>query len=115
MDNLYETGLEKPLLELCPICMDNDQFTYKSWIKLKRCSHCFHRHCIDLWLEKKDNCPVCIQNVYNNDKIIDIDNSNNSNSNSNSDRYICARYMIGFLVICLFSIFVMSIVLLCIR
>lgn len=50
--------------EECPICMDNDQFTFKSWVKLTNCSHIFHQHCIDLWLEHKQTCPVCVQNAY---------------------------------------------------
>ena len=48
---------------ICPICLDNDEFTYKSWVKL-RCHHCFHRHCIKIWMEKKTTCPVCVQPIF---------------------------------------------------
>lgn len=79
----YTTGLIVPFLdneekkekkEVCSICMDNDQFTYKSWVKLK-CSHYFHRHCIDLWLENHHTCPICIQDVtyQDNDIIVVIE------------------------------------------
>lgn len=50
--------------EECPICIDNDQFTCKSWVKLKQCKHFFHQHCIDQWMEHKWTCPVCVQHVY---------------------------------------------------
>jgi hypothetical protein len=50
--------------EECPICVDNDEFTYKSWVRLKACAHFFHQHCIDLWLEHKQTCPVCVQDVW---------------------------------------------------
>ena len=23
------------------------------------CNHKFHRACIDIWFEKKNNCPIC--------------------------------------------------------
>jgi hypothetical protein len=52
--------------EKCPICLDNDSFTRKSWVKL-HCLHLFHRHCIKIWMEKKDTCPVCVQSIRNND------------------------------------------------
>ena len=62
----YITGITKPYegsnAEDCSICIHNDVFTYKNWVKLK-CGHCFHRHCIDLWLENHKTCPICIQDV----------------------------------------------------
>jgi len=49
--------------EECNICLDNDSFTYKSWIKLG-CYHYFHRHCIELWIEERFTCPICRENIY---------------------------------------------------
>lgn len=57
---------------ICPICLDNDEFTYKSWAKL-RCHHCFHRHCIKIWMEKKTTCPVCVQPIFANNRAEDVD------------------------------------------
>jgi RNA polymerase subunit RPABC4/transcription elongation factor Spt4 len=75
----YTTGLSMPFLdnekgqkEVCPICLDNDQFTYKSWVKTK-CSHYFHRHCIDLWLETRKVCPICIQEITDENIIIIVE------------------------------------------
>lgn len=49
---------EDILNETCFICIDN----YKEK-ELKRilpnCNHCFHKKCIDKWLLKKSNCPIC--------------------------------------------------------
>jgi hypothetical protein len=50
--------------EKCSICLDNDTYTYKSWVKLDKCSHLYHRHCIDLWLENHRTCPLCTTDVY---------------------------------------------------
>lgn len=65
-DQPYTTGITKPYegshVQECSICLSNDEFTYKSWVELK-CGHCFHRHCIDLWLENHRTCPICIQEV----------------------------------------------------
>jgi hypothetical protein len=60
---LYISNVEKPYsgedrVE-CSVCLDNDMFTYKSWIILISCKHAFHRHCIDIWMEKSDECPLC--------------------------------------------------------
>lgn len=67
-DEPYKAGITKPYegvnVEECSICISNDEFTYKSWVELK-CGHCFHRHCIDLWLENHRTCPICVQDVYN--------------------------------------------------
>ena len=64
----YTEGYNKPYngenKEECSICLDNNEFTYKSWVKLG-CNHYFHRHCIDLWLEQRQTCPICVQNIYN--------------------------------------------------
>jgi len=70
---LYEEGFTKPYdgenREECPICSDNDAFTYKSWVKLG-CDHYFHRHCIDIWIDNKtvnninkSRCPLCQTNI----------------------------------------------------
>ena len=72
-DTSYKIGITKPYegdgKEDCSICMSNDQFTYKNWIEL-RCGHCFHRHCIDLWLENHRTCPICVQDVDENQQRI---------------------------------------------
>lgn len=78
----YKKGIVKPYegddKEECSICMSNDQFTYKNWAELRKCKHSFHHHCIDLWLEKHRTCPICIQNVDDDNDDID-DNDNNEN------------------------------------
>ena len=55
----YTDGVVIPVEsnEVCSICLDNDVYTYKSWVNLGRCHHQFHRHCIDLWLEHHRMCP----------------------------------------------------------
>jgi len=44
--------------EECPICLNairpGDQVR-----ELSGCSHCFHRSCIDLWLVRRADCPLC--------------------------------------------------------
>ncbi len=62
----YEDGYVVMIDEeqVCSICLDNDAYTYKSWVKLNHCSHRYHRHCIDLWLEGHRTCPLCTIDVY---------------------------------------------------
>jgi len=47
----------------CSICIDNDAFTYKSWVKLG-CSHYFHEHCINMWTVERPTCPICRDDIY---------------------------------------------------
>lgn len=50
---------DDPLLsEYCHICMDN--YKEKEFKRvIPSCNHCFHKKCIDKWLKKKGNCPIC--------------------------------------------------------
>jgi len=46
------------LSEYCHICMDN--YKEKEFKRIiPSCNHCFHKKCIDKWLKKKGNCPIC--------------------------------------------------------
>ena len=86
MNKPYQEGIMVPILdtydkddkyqEICSICLDNDIYTCKSWVKMNHCSHQFHRHCIDLWLEKNRVCPLCMKDVYEDDR----DRSHNPHS-----------------------------------
>lgn len=42
----------------CPICINNFK-TGDSIRALSSCGHCFHRSCIDLWLLRRADCPMC--------------------------------------------------------
>lgn len=64
----YEDDLEKGIQrEECAICLDNTELTYKTWVRLKVCSHEFHKSCIDLWLSNsaaKQACPLCLRDIH---------------------------------------------------
>jgi hypothetical protein len=58
-------------MEECSICLESE--TNVTLL----CNHTFHKKCIDEWLNKKNNCPICRHNItYNNpiDTIIKIIN-----------------------------------------
>lgn len=42
----------------CPICI-NEYKIGESLRTLESCGHCFHRSCIDLWLLRRADCPLC--------------------------------------------------------
>ena len=43
--------------ENCAICIDN---FYENCIKIKlQCGHYYHYDCIQPWIEKNNNCPLC--------------------------------------------------------
>jgi len=41
----------------CPICLD--EFKCRQHCRRFGCSHVFHKKCIDKWLTKNTQCPVC--------------------------------------------------------
>lgn len=48
--------------EDCPICLNS----YKAGDPIRRlgtCGHTFHRSCVDLWLLRSADCPLCKQTV----------------------------------------------------
>jgi len=46
----------------CSICL-NDIGQDDTVRLLSSCGHCFHRCCIDLWLLRRADCPLCKQSV----------------------------------------------------
>lgn len=46
---------------ICPICQDDYQMD--DLVKILPCHHCFHGKCIDQWLPRSENCPMCNQNL----------------------------------------------------
>jgi len=56
----------------CPICLAGFQ-QGESVRTLGGCGHCFHRCCIDLWLLRSSECPLCKRNVNSKDKAFNDD------------------------------------------
>lgn len=50
----------------CSICL-NEICAHDSVRQLGVCGHTFHRSCIDLWLLRRADCPLCKQNVLTED------------------------------------------------
>jgi len=46
----------------CPVCINCFE-TGESLRTLRSCGHCFHRSCIDLWLLRRADCPLCKRSV----------------------------------------------------
>ena len=46
----------------CSICIQD--YNLGEYRKTLNCEHTFHKKCIDRWLKKSNNCPLCRQNVY---------------------------------------------------
>lgn len=59
LKNFYKnkTGYIKTDNERCPICFEN--FTRGEEYNILNCIHVFHKHCLDLWLDNAQNCPMC--------------------------------------------------------
>ena len=57
-----------PILnEECLICMDKYKLGELKR-KIPKCSHCFHKKCVDKWLKKKASCPICRCNLLEEDE-----------------------------------------------
>lgn len=49
----------------CAICLDNI-INIKS-LEITTCNHLYHKNCLHAWINKKDNCPMCRNNISLND------------------------------------------------
>eukprot|EP00913_Durusdinium_trenchii_P032179 g30131.t1 len=61
-------------LKDCPICL-TELCAGESARKLSLCGHTFHRSCIDLWLFRRADCPLCKTEVKTCDKVETRDKS----------------------------------------
>ncbi|CAD8150663.1 unnamed protein product [Paramecium pentaurelia] len=43
--------------QYCQICLQNYNKDHK--IRISYCTHFFHAECLDIWIEKNENCPTC--------------------------------------------------------
>lgn len=43
--------------DCCAVCLDS--FKSRQHARFLVCSHKFHRQCLDRWLSRKNECPVC--------------------------------------------------------
>jgi hypothetical protein len=61
----------------CSICQDasiDDEITHGNIVKIKDCTHEFHRTCLYEWLDTHDSvktCPLCRDNLYTKPESID--------------------------------------------
>lgn len=75
-DNTCSICREK-LETLCVDCLNcNSKDNIECNVSQGNCGHCFHKHCVDLWLKDKSRtlCPVCtlplqikVKNMNNNE------------------------------------------------
>ena len=82
--------------EECPICccsMNNNNVHKTS------CNHCFHKDCLNKWLENNDNCPICRKQLKENkQKKVKVDLTNdligirNYRTQQNHSNYSHSRF-----------------------
>ena len=46
----------------CSICLED--LKHKEYKRTLKCSHVFHKKCVDKWLKYNDECPLCRINVF---------------------------------------------------
>ena len=56
-------------VDYCSVC--NEQFNENKYV-LKKCGHIYHEKCIDIWLNKKNNCPLCQKDQTIDKIVIDV-------------------------------------------
>jgi hypothetical protein len=54
----------------CPICLENICKTEKI-VKMNVCCHQFHKNCALSTLERKEECPICRSNIYDDIELIE--------------------------------------------
>jgi len=64
-ESLLNIKKENPL---CSICLTDITLNKKEL----GCKHNFHKQCIDKWLEKKSNCPICRKEVIEDEPVVNF-------------------------------------------
>ncbi|KAK7396428.1 hypothetical protein VNO78_17430 [Psophocarpus tetragonolobus] len=68
----FTKGEENQSMCCCVVCLT--EFQEHDMLKvLPNCSHAFHLHCIDIWLQTNANCPLCRSNVISGNKHCPLD------------------------------------------
>jgi hypothetical protein len=80
---------------LCPICHESINVScFENNTNKTTCSHYFHSNCINKWLEKSSTCPVCREQLKEDEiedttsEISSIDENEESNDNFIDDYII---------------------------
>ncbi|GLJ42589.1 hypothetical protein SUGI_0882800 [Cryptomeria japonica] len=60
----------------CAICLSEFQ-DGETLRLLPKCSHAFHVHCIDVWLQSNSNCPMCRANIVSTGLVDNTQATNN--------------------------------------
>ncbi len=59
-------------LNKCSICLE----TITKNGKITNCNHTFHNNCLNQWLKKKKNCPICRTKINKDISFIDLITNN---------------------------------------
>lgn len=47
--------------DACSICLN--KIETNEYIRKLKCNHLFHKKCVDKWLKKNQNCPMCRKTI----------------------------------------------------
>mmetsp|Transcript_4930 Transcript_4930/g.5719 ORF Transcript_4930/g.5719 Transcript_4930/m.5719 type:complete len:220 (+) Transcript_4930:69-728(+) len=66
-DNDDSNSVDNYSAEMCPICLESYTAGEEiCWSRNENCVHSFHLDCMQAWLMKSDDCPLCRENYLNN-------------------------------------------------
>jgi len=66
-DNNDSNSVDNYSAESCPICLESYTAGEEiCWSRNENCVHSFHLDCMQAWLMKSDDCPLCRENYLNN-------------------------------------------------
>jgi len=66
-DNNDSNSVDNYSAESCPICLESYSAGEEiCWSRNENCVHSFHLDCMQAWLMKSDDCPLCRENYLNN-------------------------------------------------
>ncbi|EAR94496.2 zinc finger, C3HC4 type (RING finger) protein (macronuclear) [Tetrahymena thermophila SB210] len=70
----------------CVVCLE--KFCNDVDVRILKCQHYFHQSCVDEWLKKKMECPVCRQCPFNVEAFTEDVSSNAEPNQSNQHNFI---------------------------